>query len=111
MGSETSICKARSGSVGSTADTHLIGRRFAWNNTFQYHVFRKLWPEVELNSTFFQDGQNDGRKQDFVTPGAGDGTISFVETSRLHRGRWIPDRDHALPYFNHHGILTVRFPF
>src|SRR5579872_3967956 len=35
------------------ADTNKVGRTYAWNNTFQYHLFRKLWPEVELNSTFF----------------------------------------------------------
>jgi hypothetical protein len=32
-------------------------------------VFRKFWPEIELNSTLFQDGKNDGHKQNFVTPG------------------------------------------
>src|SRR5438445_253806 len=53
----------------TTVDTTLVGRNYAWNNTFQYRVFRKFWPEVELNSTFFQDGKNDGQKQNFVTPG------------------------------------------
>jgi len=52
-----------------TADTKLLGRTFAWNNAFQYHAMKKVWPEVELNSTFFQNGKNDGRKQNFVTPG------------------------------------------
>ena len=36
------------------ADTKLVGRTYVWNNAFQYRVLLKLWPEVELNSTFFQ---------------------------------------------------------
>src|SRR5579885_892356 len=38
------------------ADTVKVGRTYAWNNALQYHLFRKLWPEVETNSTFFQEG-------------------------------------------------------
>jgi len=52
-----------------TADVNLVGRNYIWNNAFQYRVFRKLWPEVELNSIFFQDGKNDDHRQTFVTPG------------------------------------------
>jgi hypothetical protein len=52
-----------------TADTNLLGRTYSWNNAFQYRAFQRIWPEVELNSTFFQDGKNDGLKQVFVTPG------------------------------------------
>lgn len=33
-----------------TADTKIVGRTYSWNNAFQYHVFRKFWPEIELNS-------------------------------------------------------------
>jgi len=34
-----------------TGDTHTIGTTSAWNNTFQYHLFKKCWPEVEDNYT------------------------------------------------------------
>jgi hypothetical protein len=47
----------------------IVGRTYSWSNTFQYHLLRSVWPEVELNSTFFQDGRNDGKKQNFVSPG------------------------------------------
>jgi hypothetical protein len=94
-----------------TADTNLLGRNYLWNNAFQYRLFRKLWPEVELNSTFFQDGKNDGRKQNFVTPGLVVGRLHFwgrvgftvgggyqIATTRFHTS-------------NHNAILSVRFPF
>jgi hypothetical protein len=50
-----------------TADTTLVGRNYIGNNTFQYRVFRKFSPEVELNSTFFQDEKNDGLNLCFRT--------------------------------------------
>src|SRR5215471_7683594 len=31
------------------------GRTYTWNNAFQYQLVRRLWPELELNASFFQD--------------------------------------------------------
>jgi hypothetical protein len=93
------------------ADTNLLGRNYVWNNTFQYCVSRMLWPEVELNSTFFRDGKNDGQKQNFVTPGLVMGRFRLwgragftvgggyqIATTHFHTG-------------NHNAILSIRFPF
>ena len=47
------------GTFGATLPTGneaKIGRSFPWNNTFQYHVSKKIWPEIETNYTHFQDG-------------------------------------------------------
>lgn len=93
------------------ADTNLIGRNYLLNNTFQYRILRKLWPEVELNSTFFQDGKNDGRKQNFVTPG--------LVVGRFHVGKRLGfsiggGYQIATTHFhtnNHNAILSIRFPF
>lgn len=93
------------------ADTNLIGRSYLLNNTFQYRILRKFWPEVELNSTFFQDGKNDGRKQNFVTPG--------LVIGRLHLGKRVGytiggGYQIATTHFhanNHNAILSIRFPF
>ena len=30
---------------------------------------RIFWPEVESNATFFKGGSNDGKTQEFLTPG------------------------------------------
>ena len=79
------------------ADTNLVGRNYLWNNAFQYRVLRKFWPEVELNSTFFQNGPRDGMKQNFYS-GSDYRTPSLMAESRLHNRRWIPDRHDSLPY-------------
>jgi len=35
----------------------------------QYRVGKFFWPEIENNATFYHGGANDGRVQNFVTPG------------------------------------------
>ena len=94
-----------------TADTSTLGRTIAWNNTFQYHVFRKFWPEVELNSTFFQDGKNDGRKQNFVTPGLVMGRFHLIGRVGFTVGGGYQIATTQFHTTNHNGILTIRFPF
>jgi hypothetical protein len=50
-------------------DAAKLGRSIAWNTAAQFHVEKYFWPEVELNSTFFKGGANDGKSQVFATPG------------------------------------------
>jgi len=45
-----------------------LGRPVAWNTVAQYHLGKLLWPEIENNATFYHDGSNDGRMQNFITP-------------------------------------------
>jgi hypothetical protein len=94
-----------------TADTDLLGRNYAWNNTFQYRVFRKFWPEVELNSTFFQDGNNDGQKQNFVTPGLVMGRFRLWRRVGFTFGGGYQIATTRFHTTNHNAILSIRFPF
>jgi hypothetical protein len=52
-----------------TGDTNKLGRPIAWNTTAQYHLGRYLWPELESNATYYHGGPNDGKTQNFLTPG------------------------------------------
>lgn len=102
------------GTVGvglPTADTSSLGRTIVWNNAFQYRVFRKFWPEVELNSTFFQDGKNDGRKQNFVTPGLVLGRFHLAGRVGFVVGGGYQIATTQFHTTNHNAILTIRFPF
>ncbi len=94
-----------------TADTDIVGRNYAWNNTFQYRVLRKFWPEIELNSTFFQDGKNDGQKQNFVTPGLVMGRFRLVGRVGFTIGAGYQIATTHFHTNNHNTILSVRFPF
>lgn len=94
-----------------TADTNLIGRNYLWNNTFQYRVFRKFWPEVEFNSTFFQDGPHDGMKQNFATPGLVIGRLHLYKRIGFSIGGGYQIATTHFHTTNHNAILSVRFPF
>lgn len=94
-----------------TADTSTLGRTIAWNNAFQYRVFRKFWPEVELNSTFFQDGKNDGQKQNFVTPGLILGRFRLAGRVGFTFGGGYQIATTKFHTTNHNAILSIRFPF
>ena len=94
-----------------TADTSTLGRTIAWNNAFQYRVFRKLWPEIEMNSTFFQDGKNDGQKQNFVTPGLLLGRFRLAGRVGFTFGAGYQIATTKFHTTNHNAILSIRFPF
>ena len=68
-----------------TGHTRTLGRPIAWNTAFQMRVRRILWPEVEVNSTFFRGGPHAGMAQTFVSPGFEVSKIKLTsdETSRL----------------------------
>ena len=99
-----------------TGDTVKLGRTVAWNTTAQYRIHKYFWPELEDNATFYFGGKNDGKMQNFLTPGItfskiklhpGDErsrlAIAFgggeqIATSRLHT-------------YNHNLVFTARLLF
>ncbi len=52
-----------------TQETNKVGRTIAWNTVAQYHLSKYLWPELESNATYFFAGKNNGKNQNFLTPG------------------------------------------
>lgn len=47
-----------------------LGTSIATNIAFQYHVFEYLWPEFEINHTYWADGnERGGKNQVLLTPG------------------------------------------
>jgi hypothetical protein len=45
------------------------GRPIAWNTAAQYRIGKLFWPEIESNATYYKGGANDGKTQEFITPG------------------------------------------
>jgi len=102
------------GTFGATLPTGneaKIGRTFPWNNAFQYHVSKKLWPEIETNYTHFQDGPNRGKTQVFMTPGILFGNFHVGKRLSLNFGGGFQVATTRFHVNNHNGIFTVRFPF
>lgn len=94
-----------------TGNAAQIGHAYPWNNTFQYHLGRKYWPELEVNYTHFQDGPADGKTQVFLTPGIVLGRFHLWKRLALSAGGGYQIAATRFHTNNHNGIFTVRFPF
>ncbi|HLJ26509.1 MAG TPA: hypothetical protein VKY85_07350 [Candidatus Angelobacter sp.] len=97
------------------ADTAKLGRPVGWNVVAQYRIGKMFWPEVESNAMYFHGGPNDGKTQDFVTPGL---MVSKIKLSREATNRLAIvfgiGEQIATSHFhtyNHALILTYRIAF
>jgi hypothetical protein len=106
-------------SVGGTlptGDTVKLGRSVAWNTTAQYRIHKFVWPEIEDNATFFYGGKNDGKMQNFVTPGITFSKFKFrpqVASSRaaIAFGGGEQIATSGFHTYNHNLVLTARLIF
>jgi hypothetical protein len=99
-----------------TGDTVKLGRSIVWNTTAQYRLYKYVWPEVESNATFFHGGKNDGKMQNFVTPGVTFSKFKFrpqVASSRpaIAFGGGEQIATSAFHTYNHNLVLTARLIF
>jgi hypothetical protein len=99
------------GATLPTGNVTRIGRTYPWNNGFQYHVFKKIWPDVEVNYTHFQDGPFNGKTQVFITPGVILGNFEIWKRLKLNFGGGYQIATTHFHVNNHNGIFTVRIPF
>jgi hypothetical protein len=93
------------------SDTQRLGKQLLWNTTFQYRAGWKLWPELEANSTFFEDGPSAGETQTFLTPGLGFGRVRIVRGLRFAIAGGLQVAVTRFHTYNHRWMLSVRFPF
>ena len=100
-----------------------LGHTVTWNNVVQYRLAKEglarfFWPEVELNSSFFLGGANDGKVTAFGTPGIIIGRIPLSHDASGKPGRlgltFGAGEQIALTHFhanNHNLVFTARLPF
>ena len=94
--------------AGNTAK---LGRQLQWNTAFQYQTAWKLWPELEVNSTFYKTGPHAGDKQTFLTPGLGFGRVRVAGRFRFSSAAGMQIAATAFHTYNHRWIFSERFSF
>jgi hypothetical protein len=99
------------GMADPAANTSTIGRTFTWNHTFQFHVMSKLWPELEVNQSWFSGGKNDGKEQTFLTPGVVLGRTALTDRLGLTVGAGVQIAVSQFHTSDHNIIFSLRFPF
>ena len=109
------------GTVSAVIPTAYEGRtgtQIVNNIAFQYHVLGILWPQIEVNWTYYPDGQRGGKNQVFLTPGLVVGripisgrlkaTVGFGYQSAVSPNyRASP----LTPTYNHAWLITSRLSF
>lgn len=103
------------GAILPADDTVKLGRPVAWNAVAQYHVSKLFRPEIENNATFYHGGVNDGRVQNFVTPGLMVSKFKLERDARnrlalMFGGGMQIATSHFYTY-NHGLVLTARMLF
>jgi hypothetical protein len=88
-----------------------LGTPMALNAAFQYHLPGKLWPEVEINSTAWPNGTNDGKKETFLSPGIVIGRFPLWGRAGLVFGAGFQIATTHFHRSNHNVIFTIRLPF
>jgi hypothetical protein len=94
-----------------TGGAETLGRPISSNTTLQYRVLGKLWPEVEINSTFWRDGAKAGRNQVYVTPGLIVGRIPLNRRVALVFGAGFQIAATRYHAYSHAAVFTFRVPF
>ena len=94
-----------------TGDIPKLGRQLQWNTAFQYRTFWKLWPELEVNSTFYEVGKNAGEKQVFLTPGLGFGRIRLSRNLRFSSAVGMQIAATSFHTYNQRWMFSTRFSF
>lgn len=101
--------------TGTPAST-ATGRPVIWNTVAQYRIGKLFWPEIESNATFFKGGANDGKTQEFLTPGIIIGKCALHPSDPKSRpglafGAGMQIATSHFHSYNHELALTARWVF
>ena len=94
-----------------TENTATIGRTILWNNTLQYRILKKFWPEAEFNFTHYYQGSHDGHSLLYITPGLVIGRFPIHNRFSFTFGGGFEIAATSFHPTNHIPILSIRFPF
>ena len=88
-----------------------LGTPILANLAAQYRIMKYLWPELEVNYTYWPNGDKQGKQQIFLTPGLVLGKIPLWRRLGVTVGLGFQSAVSPHPTYHHSSIVTVRFPF
>ncbi len=106
------------GAVIPTAYEGKTGLQVVNNAAFQYRLLGVLWPQIEVNWTYYPDGQRGGKSQVFLTPGLVVGRFPIAQHLNLTVGAGYQSAitpnyraSPLTPAYNHAWVVTSRVSF
>jgi hypothetical protein len=94
-----------------TGHEQATGRNLTWNDTFQYKIFKKIWPETEVNFIYYYQGEHDGNTVVYLTPGLVLGRFHVWDHLSFTVGGGYEIAVTSFHPTNHIALLSLRFPF
>jgi hypothetical protein len=95
-----------------TGDFHKLGTPLLTNVVFQYRVFKVIWPELEVNYTYWPNGPNRGKNQVFLLPGIVIGSNPLYKRLTWSMGVGYQFAvSHASPQYENNWIFDFRINF
>jgi len=93
-----------------TSHTLVTGRNLVWNNALQVRIFKKLWPQTEINFTRYYQGRYAGRTSAYLTPGLVVGRFRIKGRLALTFGAGFQTAVTSFHPTNHNPVFTIRLP-
>ncbi|HEV7926821.1 MAG TPA: hypothetical protein VGR14_15785 [Verrucomicrobiae bacterium] len=81
------------------------------NTAFQYRLIKVAWPELDVNYTYYPNGEHTGLNQVFLTPSFIIGRLPIWERVGLTIGLGYQVAVTDKPAYNHNFIVSARLPF
>lgn len=88
-----------------------LGMPVAWNTAFQYKILKYIWPEFEVNYTWWPNGEREGNTQVYLTPGVVVGRLPIYQRVGLTLGVGYQVAVTDKPAYNHNVVFSGRIPF
>ena len=94
-----------------TGDDYKISTPITANLVAQERMFKYIWPEFEVNYTYWCNGENDGHHQVYLTPGVVVGRIPMWNRLGLTVGAGLQVAVTSGATYHNNAILSARLPF
>ena len=88
-----------------------LGMPLTYNTAFQYRIAKVVWPELEVNYTWYPDGEHTGKNQVFLTPGVMFGRFPLIGRLGATIGAGMQVAVSKYAHYHNEWILTARIPF
>jgi len=88
-----------------------LGMPLAYNTAFQYRIAKVIWPEFEVNYTWYPDGEHAGKNQVYLTPGVVLGRFPLLGHLGATIGAGIQVAVSTYSKYHNTWVLSARLPF
>jgi len=87
------------------------GTPLVLNTALQYRLIKVLWPEIDINYTYWPNGEHTGLNQVFLTPSFIIGRLPIWDRVGMTIGLGYQVAVSDKPTYNHNFVLSARVPF